>query len=739
MFQEGTDQALNDQLQRPTLRPVASPNFWAGSLSALPRGIGAGTAEGIAFGAELAGAFGDVMAGTGTQSAGGMFSTQTEKERRESEASRQRTLNGQTAYSNEAGDLFRQRARDLMPDPQTTGTGANLLAGIARFGTKAVAYTLGGNPFGAGALGLDEALTESDRLKLAGVDLRTRSQAGAVAGVVAAGSMMAPMSGSSALVRFGKGAAVGEASMIAQSAAEKAILEHAGYDKIGSTFDPFDPVALAVGLVPGAIGARFGHAPTKAPAAGMNPLGSMGLAERQALAYNDTRLDAYAVAAAQREGVPPEALLALKNAGEKSGPTATSPAGARGVMQFMPETWKRYGQGDIADPVNSIDAGARYLKDLLQQYDGDTRAALAHYNGGSKAGRAVHEGGVAPAPETQAYLARTDAYLAERGGAEAGRAAASDPEAQAAARLNQVADAMESSRLTPEEDMAGRAAHQDALELAHDQMAAGEPVNVAEMVRLPEDTVPTRMELGQGYAVTLPKGGEQITLTRVKGSGDAVSAPGHATSAEEGNQAIVARDAQGNEVGRLDFSRGSKAIESEVAAAWRRKGIGTLLYDAAERHGADFSGDPLKLGTVSADALALRRFRDQRLQKAQAPRRTGAAVDQLHAARNQDFERVYPTEVAADKPKPAATPPAKDAAAGAPQASVTPAGPSQAKVDMQAAEVLRLHPEMLVHLEGMDAPERVGDLMERVRQEAVQESKEAQLLQVAASCFLRST
>src|SRR5690606_37331574 len=103
----------------------------------------------------------------------------------------------------------------------------------------------------------------------------------------------------------------------------------------------------------------------------------------------DERLDSYAAEAAEREGIPPALLLALKNAGEKSDPTAVSPKGAQGVMQFMPETWDSYAKGkDPRDPVASIDAGARYIADLIKQYDGNVRAAIAHYNGGTKAGRA---------------------------------------------------------------------------------------------------------------------------------------------------------------------------------------------------------------------------------------------------------------------------------------------------------------------------------------------------------------
>jgi soluble lytic murein transglycosylase-like protein len=623
MFQAGTDQALNDQVQRPRPAPPRqAPGFWAGSLTAPFRGVGAGAAESIAFGAEITGAFGDVLSATGAGGAGGMFSTQSEQERKDSEAARRRMLDSQTPYSNEAGDLFRARAAEIMPNPETTGTAGNLLAGLIKFGTKAIAYTAGGNPFGTLGLGLDEAFTESDRLKQQGVDLPTRAKAGAVAGVVAGGSVAVPLTGATAWGRFIKGTIVGEASVVAQAAAEKAILAHAGYDKLASTFDPFDPVALAVGLVPGALGARFGHATTRPGAAGAKLIDQMGLAERQALPYGDTRLDAYTVAAAQREGIPAEALLAIKNAGEKSGSTATSPAGARGVMQFMPETWKRYGKGDIADPMNSIDAGAKYMADLLKQYDGDVRAAIAHYNGGTKAGRAVREGGAPPAAETLAYLQRTDRYMAEQHGEQAGRINADDPDLQAAARVRQVADAIDESRLTPDDDLPGMAAHQDAIEQAHEQLAAGESVSVADIVSHDfQDTTP----------LVHPVDGEPVP--RVQAMGERVQ-------------------------------------------------------------------------------------------------QFAAAADEMRAA-------ARPPE---PKPGPAAAAETQRAAPRPPtaQSQVDQPGPSQAHLDMAAAEVMSLHPDLLVHLDGMDAPARVGDLLASIREEAAHDAKTARLVEVAAACALRA-
>lgn len=69
-------------------------------------------------------------------------------------------------------------------------------------------------------------------------------------------------------------------------------------------------------------------------------------------------------------------------------PTAISPAGAKGLMQFMDETWKEWGNGDPFNPEESIRAGCRYMAHLYGCYDEIPepderyRFALAAYNAG---------------------------------------------------------------------------------------------------------------------------------------------------------------------------------------------------------------------------------------------------------------------------------------------------------------------------------------------------------------------
>jgi hypothetical protein len=254
MFQEGTDAALDDQVARPRPQTPPEASFSFGGLLAAPfRGVGGGTAKSIAFGSEVAGAFGQVWGGWGGDSAGGMFSTQSTQEREQSDAARERVKRDGIDFSNEAGDTFRQRAADILPDPRTAHASEQVVAGLADFATRAVGYSLTLGPLAAPVFGTDVGMEEADRLKQQGVDLATRTKAGAAAGAINAAALLAPMTGATAWTRFGKGVAAGEGAMVGQALAEREIVRAAGYDKIADTFDPLDPVALALGIVPGAI------------------------------------------------------------------------------------------------------------------------------------------------------------------------------------------------------------------------------------------------------------------------------------------------------------------------------------------------------------------------------------------------------------------------------------------------------------------------------------------------------
>ncbi len=108
-----------------------------------------------------------------------------------------------------------------------------------------------------------------------------------------------------------------------------------------------------------------------------------------------------AVAAAQRNGIPPDLFLRLVNQESGFNPGAASPAGAIGLTQLMPGTARELGV-DPNDPMQNLDGGARYLK---QQYDqfGDWSKALAAYNAGP--GAVLKYGGTPPYEETQNYVA----------------------------------------------------------------------------------------------------------------------------------------------------------------------------------------------------------------------------------------------------------------------------------------------------------------------------------------------
>jgi soluble lytic murein transglycosylase-like protein len=106
--------------------------------------------------------------------------------------------------------------------------------------------------------------------------------------------------------------------------------------------------------------------------------------------------------AAQSNGVDRELLRAV--IAQESGfrPCAVSPKGAEGLMQLMPATAAELAAGDTLDPRSNIEAGARYLKQLLDRYGGDVFRALSAYNAGP---RTVDEaGGIPDILETRTYL-----------------------------------------------------------------------------------------------------------------------------------------------------------------------------------------------------------------------------------------------------------------------------------------------------------------------------------------------
>lgn len=121
----------------------------------------------------------------------------------------------------------------------------------------------------------------------------------------------------------------------------------------------------------------------------------------------------YIAEAAQRFDLPAAWIRAVVRAESDGDPRATSPKGAMGLMQVMPETWAelriRYRLGDDAyDPHDNITAGAAYIRDLLDRYG--SPAWVAAYNAGPSRYEASLKGQALPA-ETRAYIATVASNL----------------------------------------------------------------------------------------------------------------------------------------------------------------------------------------------------------------------------------------------------------------------------------------------------------------------------------------
>ena len=113
-------------------------------------------------------------------------------------------------------------------------------------------------------------------------------------------------------------------------------------------------------------------------------------------------------AAADRYGLPRELVRSVMAAESGFQPTAISPKGAIGLMQLMPDTAQALG-ADPRDPAQNVDAGTRYLRDLLEKYNYGLRHALAAYNAGPQAVDKYN--GVPPYRETINYIGRIEKKL----------------------------------------------------------------------------------------------------------------------------------------------------------------------------------------------------------------------------------------------------------------------------------------------------------------------------------------
>jgi soluble lytic murein transglycosylase-like protein len=115
--------------------------------------------------------------------------------------------------------------------------------------------------------------------------------------------------------------------------------------------------------------------------------------------------------AAEKHGVDEKIIHHMIAVESNFNPRAVSRKRAQGLMQLLPQTAARYSVSNIFDPAQNIDAGTRYLKDLLARFHDSLPLALAAYNAGPEI--VERYGGVPPLRETQNYVRQITARLAK--------------------------------------------------------------------------------------------------------------------------------------------------------------------------------------------------------------------------------------------------------------------------------------------------------------------------------------
>jgi transglycosylase-like protein with SLT domain len=106
----------------------------------------------------------------------------------------------------------------------------------------------------------------------------------------------------------------------------------------------------------------------------------------------------------------PSLVKAVIRAESNFNPMATSPKGAMGLMQLMPDTARMHEVRNAYDPAENIHGGARHLRYLMDRYRGDLDLVLSAYNAGTRPVDAVR--GIPRYPETQEYVRRVHAFHA---------------------------------------------------------------------------------------------------------------------------------------------------------------------------------------------------------------------------------------------------------------------------------------------------------------------------------------
>jgi soluble lytic murein transglycosylase-like protein len=148
---------------------------------------------------------------------------------------------------------------------------------------------------------------------------------------------------------------------------------------------------------------RYRRVARTSDVAGVYRSGGTAKGRARPASQSKARYAEHVKAAAEKYALPEALLFAVMHVESNYNERAVSEKGATGLMQLMPGTAREMYVGDVYDPIQNIDGGARYLRILANQYQGDMVKTLAAYNAGPEAVRRA--GGAIPnIPETQEYV-----------------------------------------------------------------------------------------------------------------------------------------------------------------------------------------------------------------------------------------------------------------------------------------------------------------------------------------------
>jgi soluble lytic murein transglycosylase-like protein len=153
---------------------------------------------------------------------------------------------------------------------------------------------------------------------------------------------------------------------------------------------------------------HFTNTPGKATAALYLREASPPSPSRASSWKGETWMMDYAERYSRAHNLSPALIKAIIRAESNGERFAVSPKGAKGMMQLMPFTSRRLNVSDPFDPIENIEGGVKYIKELLGTFGGNLVHAVAAYNAGPAAVKKY--GGIPPYAETRLYVQRVMTY-----------------------------------------------------------------------------------------------------------------------------------------------------------------------------------------------------------------------------------------------------------------------------------------------------------------------------------------